>query len=334
MFSRSDSLHSDSRGRSPRGTLLGALAAATVGLTVALVTPACAADPVFPTNSRVGLVPPAGFTASARLSGFENSQANAVILISSMPAEAYPELEKSLTDEALKQRGMQVAVHEPLALKDGKGVFIAGPREADGQKRYEAVVIATVSGVATFISVQMLESSHATVTDAMLRDAFKTIAVRKEVPDSEKLSILPYKINNLAGFRVLRTAVDGSAILTDGPKDAVKNVEQPFLLVGVKVGDVPKPEERDKFAREVFTGAPGVKDVKITRAEPLRIGQMAGYEIVADAKDIESGTDVTTVQWLRFGQNGHLQMFAIVRRTAWNEIYPKLRTIRDSIEVR
>ena len=311
-----------------RSTIFGALALA---LTLA---PAFAADPTFPVNSRVGLVPPAGFMPSARLSGFENPQANAVILMSSMPGEAYPELEKSLTDEAMKQRGMQVALREPLALKGGKGLFIAGPREADGQKRYEAVVIATLDGVAAFISVQMLEASHAAVTDAMLREAFKTIAVRKEIPDSEKLSILPYKLNNLAGFRVLRAAVDGSAILTEGPKDSVKNVEQPFLLVGVKIGEAPKPEERDKFARDIFSGAPGIKDVKITRAEPLRIGQMAGHEIVAEAKDIESGTDVTTVQWLRFGQQGHLHMFAIVRRTAWNDIYPKLRTIRDNIEIR
>jgi hypothetical protein len=27
-------------------------------------------------------------------------------------------------------------------------------------------------------------------------------------------------------------------------------------------------------------------------------------------------------------------MFAIVRRTAWNEVYPKLRAIRDGIEPR
>jgi hypothetical protein len=53
---------------------------------------------------------------------------------------------------------------------------------------------------------------------------------------------------------------------------------------------------------------------------------------VADAKDATSGTEVTTVQWLRFGQNAYMQMFAIVRKTAWNEVFPRLRQIRDSIE--
>ena len=131
---------------------------------------------------------------------------------------------------------------------------------------------------------------------------------------------------------MLLTAGDGSAILTDGPKDTIKSVEQPFLLVGVKVGPVPKKEERDKFAREVFSGAPGLKDVKITRAEPLRIGQSDAYEIMADAKEAESGADVNVVQWVRFADKGHLQMLGIVRKEKWAETYPKLRTIRDGID--
>ena len=61
---------------------------------------------------------------------------------------------------------------------------------------------------------------------------------------------------------------------------------------------------------------------------------MPGYEIVAEAKDAKSGIDVTTVQWLRFGGSSHLQMFAIARRTAWNDVFTRLRAIRDSIEVR
>jgi len=310
-----------------RHTTFGALAA------LALATaPAFAADPVFPTNSRVGMVPLAGFAPSGRFVGFENVAANAVILISSMPAEAYAELEKNLTNEALAKGGLKVAVREPIQLKDGKGVFIAGPREAAGQKRYEGVAIATTGGVATFIQVQMLETSHAQITDAMLRDAFKTISVRKEIPQSEKIGLLPYKFNELSGFRVMAAAGDGSAILTQGPKDTIKNVEQPYFLVGIKPGTATKREDRDKYARDVFTGAPGLKDVKITRAEPLRIGQSEAFEIMADGKDADSGTDVTVVQWVRFGENAHLQMLGVVRKEKWAEVYPKLRAIRDGID--
>src|SRR3954468_11903380 len=46
--------------------LLGAVAG------LVLATAARAADPVFPVNSRLGLVAPAGFTPSTKFAGFEN----------------------------------------------------------------------------------------------------------------------------------------------------------------------------------------------------------------------------------------------------------------------
>jgi hypothetical protein len=314
--------------RTLRSAIPGVLALA---LTIA---PALAADPVFPVNSRIGLVPPAGFTPAAKFPGFENTQASAAILVAELPAEAYPELEKTFTDEVLKQRGMTVALREPLTLKDGRGVFIAGPKVLDGVKRYDAVLIATLPGVTTVVSVQMVEAARGTITDAVVREAFKTVVARTTVPDVEKLSVLPYKLGNLGGFRVVQTMANGTAVLTLGENDAVADVAQPFMLIGVASGNQPKPEERDAFARRVFSTAPGIKEIKILRAEPQRIGQAQGYEIVAEAKDAKSGTDVNTVMWLRFGQSGFLQMFAIARRNAWNDVFPKLRAIRDGIDQR
>jgi hypothetical protein len=305
---------------------------ALLTLFVTLAAPAFAADPVFPTASRIGLVPPAGFTPSSRFSGFENPQASALILLTELPVESFGDVEKNFADEALKSRGWTVNVREPLTLKDGKGFFIAGPQESNGQKRYESMMAAQTGGITSLVSVQMIDTSHATITDDVLRNMFKTVTVRATVPESERLAVLPYKIGDLAKFRLVRSGREGVAILTDGPKDEVVGVEQPFLLIGIAPGAAPKPEERDAFAKRVFSSAPGIKDIKITRAEPLRIGQAQGYEIVADAKDAGSGTDVTTVQWLRFGGNGYLQMFAIVRKTAWNDVFPRLRQIRDSIE--
>jgi len=308
------------------------LFAALAGLLLAL--PAFAADPVFPVNSRVGLVPPPGFTPSTKFPGFENAQASAAILLAELPAEAYADVEKGFTDEALKARGMTVQVRQPITIKDGRGLVVAGPAEAGGAKRHDTVMIANLAGLTALVSVQMIEASRATLTDNVLRAALQTITVRKDIPPAERLAVLPYKINDLAGFRIVRSAHNGVAILTEGPNDEVTSVEQPFMLTAIAPGEAPKTDERDAFARRVFLTAPGIKDIRITRAEPLRMGQAQGYEIVADAKDIKSGTDVTTVQWLRFGQRGYLQMFAIVQKSAWTSVFPRLRQIRDSIEPR
>lgn len=309
--------------------ILGALALVT--LTVA---PALAADPVFPLGSRLGLVPPAGFVPTNKFVGFENPQASAAILFITMPGDAFAEIEKAFTDEALKGRGITVALREQMTFKDGKGIFIAGPKEQNGVKTYESAMLTNIGGLTSIVSVQMLETARATITDAVVREALKTISVRATIPESEQLAMLPYKIGNLAGFHVIRSGMDGTAYLTLGPKDVVTNVEQPFILIGVVAAEAPKPDERDKVARQAFSSAPGIKDIKIIRSEPLRFGQAQGHEIIAEAKDATSNIEVTTVQWLRFGTNAHLQMFGIVKRSAWNEVYPKLRAVRDGIEPR
>src|SRR5947199_9088342 len=78
---------------------------ALLALFVTVAAPAIAADPVFPTASRIGLVPPAGFMPSNRFSGFENPEASALILLSELPAESYGDVEKGFSDEAWNARG-------------------------------------------------------------------------------------------------------------------------------------------------------------------------------------------------------------------------------------
>jgi hypothetical protein len=310
------------------GLVLAALAAALAG------TPAQAADPVFPPNSRIGLSPPPGFVPSSKFPGFENPQANAAILLVELPAEAFPEIEKGFTDEALKTRGLTVETREAVELASGRAILIIGQHAAGDQKRREMIFAATLTGVTAIISVQIPEESRAAISEAEVRAALKTAVARASVPEAEKLAALPYRLSELSGFRVIRGGPDGTALLTDGPEDTVAAVAQPFVLIGLAPGEPPKPEERDTFARRAFSSIPGIKEIRILRAEPLRIGNQPGFEILAEAKDQSSSTEVTTVQWLRFGAGGYVQMFAIGRRGAWAELFPRLRAIRDGLEFR
>jgi hypothetical protein len=310
------------------------LAVAAVIFAAFAAAPLHAQEPVFPPNSRVGLTPPPGFTPSTRFPGFENPQASAAILLVDLPAEAFAQIETGFSDEALKARGMTVEKRDAIELKDGSGTLVIAQHTAATQKRRDTMMMAKLPGATVLISVQMLETSREAVSDEAVRDALKTVTVRTKVPDEEKLSILPYRLSELSGFRIVRSAGDGSALLTDGPQDMVASVEQPFVLVALAPGEPPKPEDRDAFARRVFASAPGLKEVRIMRAEPMRINNQAGYEILAEAKDAQTGTDVTTVQWLRFGRGGYLHIFAIARKDVWASIFPRLRAIRDGIETR
>ncbi len=69
-------------------------------------------------------------------------------------------------------------------------------------------------------------------------------------------------------------------------------------------------------------------------SEPLRIGGQSGYQTMAEAKDVRTGTDLMVVQWLRFGSGGYLQMVGIAPADAWTGTLARLRTVRDSVELK
>ncbi len=55
---------------------------------------------------------------------------------------------------------------------------------------------------------------------------------------------------------------------------------------------------------------------------------------MATAQDVNTGADVTVVQWLRFGGGAYLQLVGIARTDAWREAYQRFRSVRDGIESR
>ena len=55
---------------------------------------------------------------------------------------------------------------------------------------------------------------------------------------------------------------------------------------------------------------------------------MPGHQIVALSQDERTGDELVMVQWLRFGP-GVVQMFGIARRDRWDDVFARMRTVRD-----
>ena len=94
------------------------------------------------------------------------------------------------------------------------------------------------------------------------------------------------------------------------------------------------PADRANFAKLSFDEIGGIKNVHLTMSEPLRGGGQSGYQTMADAQDARTGADVKVVQWLRFGGGGFLQMIGIGPVDSWTAILARLRTVRDSVELK
>jgi hypothetical protein len=288
-----------------------------------------AADPVFPPASRIGLAPPPGFVVSSNFLGFQHSDKQATILMAELPNYAFETIEKEVAAELKKDQ--TPATRTDVTFKEGRGfVLFAKPSSPQGPV-LKWTMVANVGSATAIVTVLIPEAVQDVASDQAVRDSLASLAVRT-VPIDEQLSALPFALNQLAGFRLVRVQPGNAAMLTDGPKDGVEATEQPLLLISlVHAPNHPQPAERDGFARRLLGDVPGLKDVRVTRSEPLRVAGQQGYEILVEAKDAKTDQEINAVQWLRFGSGTLMRVVGIARKDVWADTFRRFREVRDGL---
>jgi len=294
-----------------------------------------AADVTYPPGSRIGLVPPPGVTTSANFFGFEDRENSVAIITVALPVEAYADLENSVSAEGLKRQGITLEGKETVPFAGGKAFLVIGRQDIDDTKVRKWILVASVPQLTALVTAQIPDTAHERYPDAAIRAALGTVAVRATVPTEEQLGLLPFTVAELAKFRVGGVVPGRAVMLSDAAPDvavAPAGALEPHIFVAVAPGGPAQNSERDAFARDVFATIPGIKEVRITTAEPLRISGQQGYQIIAEAKDPAGTTPVTVVQWLRFGGGAYVQMVGIARTDGWKDAYQRFRSVRDGIE--
>jgi len=289
---------------------------------------ALAADPVFPTGSRIGLTPVGDLQPSTRFPGFEDIAHGVQIAILELPPPAAAEIERSIF--AKQQVGLTEVKRESFPFESGIGVLITGLGEANSVKVHKWFLTASGLGnsPAILLKVEVPEAASAVYSDAVIRKMLATVTLRAP-PIEEQLAMLPFKIKDLAGFRMAKVIPHEGAILIDGAGDDM--AKNPYAIISAGRGGPQNPDDRARFARELLISAP-LRDLVVTLAEPMRIDGRPGYEVRATATGPD-GKPVALVQWLRFSGGGFLRIIGAVPKERWDQYFPRFRAMRDGIGV-
>lgn len=292
-----------------------------------------AAEPVFPTGLRVGLEPPANAVLSTRFPGFEDADRKVVITILDLPGGAYTELEAAVFGK--NQPGLKDFKRETFAFDNGIGFLVTGTSEQNGVtlRKWFLLTTAAVGGrvndLTALVTVEVPESAASVYSDAVVRKVLQSIAFRPP-PVEEQMKLMPFKLGDMAGFRVMQVMPAGGVILSDGPSDNINN--QPYMIISVGRGGPSEPSDRSRFARDLLASSP-MQDMTVQSAEAMRIGGAPGHEVRATAKGAH-GEALSMVQWLRFGSGGFLRIIGVGRTDAWDTLFTRFRAVRDGIEAK
>jgi hypothetical protein len=296
-----------------------------------LAMSAARAETVFPPGSRIGLTPPAGFTPSENFRGFEEKLNGAAILMLELPPQAFGDIEKAMTAPALKKQGVIIEKRETLALKSGKAVLLLGRQDSDGKTMRKWILLGGTPSLTALVTVLVPESAKASYPDAAIRAALASVDARESVPVEEQIGLLPYRLDELAGLRAMRVELPNRVILTSGPKDTVDATEQALLVISAAPGGPEETLQRDNFARNLFAGYGGLKDVHILGTDLIRLAGQQTHQLMAEAKDAKTDTDIKLVQWVRFGNGAYLRFLGVAKSDAWSDAFPRFRAVRDGV---
>lgn len=308
----------------------------TIRVPVALVftlfvTAAFAAEAVFPPGSRIGLVPPAGMTPSASFQGFEDRARGALLVVTESSAQSYAKIAKDFAPEQMQAGGMEEVAREAIPIAGGDGLLVVARQAENGVAMRKWALLALAGDMTAIVIATMPEAAREAYPDAAMRAAFASVVLRAKLSPNEMLAVLPYRLNDLAGFRLLRATPDGTAVFTLGPHDTSLPVEQPYFMVASRATEAPRLAERDRFAQRMMTQFLSRPNVRVLSSDQIRIGGVPGHEIVAAGKDDRTGDELVMVQWLRFGGTV-VQMFGIARKDQWAAVLPRMRAVRDGFQ--
>jgi hypothetical protein len=315
----------------PAGVLASVLALVA---TLVCTAPAAAAEVKFPIASRIGLAPPSGMTTSRTFLGFEDAQNSAYIRLVALPPQAFGELEKTLTSETLKKQRMTVLRRERLTLPSGQALLVVTRQEANAGRIVKWLLIAPLPDLTALVSMEYPDQAATKYSDQDIRKAFASLVSRSVVPKEEQLALVPFKLGDNGGLRLVRVVPGVAVQLTDGPSDTIDGADQAQLVVSVASGGPQQSSDRDNFARMAFAGLPPFTNIRLLSSESMRIGGMPGHELRAEAKDPKTGAQVDIVQWLRFGTGAYMRIIGFGPRQSWTQTFHRFRAVRDGLEPR
>jgi hypothetical protein len=228
---------------------------------------------------------------------------------------------------------MTVEKRETAPIAGANAIIVVARQDTAAGRIRKWLLIAPIGNLTALVSLELPAPAPASYPDAVVRATLTSLAMRPQVPAEEQLTLVPFKIGDLAGLRLVRVVPGVAVQFTEGSKDSLDATEQPHLVIAAAPGG-PDPRDRDQFARDAMNTLPPLKDMHITSSEPMRIGGQPGYEVRAQAKDVQTGADIEIVQWLRFGTGAFMRILGFAPKDKWTDAFARFRAVRDGLEPR
>ena len=119
----------------------------------------------------------------------------------------------------MRAGGMELIARETIETPGGPAQLIGARQMENGVAMRKWALLTRTDDMTAIVIAALPETAKDAYPDAVLRAALASTFIRAKLSPDDMLAVLPYRLGDLGGFRLLRATPDGTAVFTFGPND-------------------------------------------------------------------------------------------------------------------
>jgi hypothetical protein len=259
-------------------------------------------------GTRVSLIPPSGFTPSERFPGYSQESTGSSIMVTEFSAPLAETSSGLTSPSALAKRGM-VLLKKQQVVVDGQAGILAQVKQNFQEAEYLKWLLLFGDGKESVL----ITAAFPKELESQLSEAMKASILTARLDSKKNVSPLEglnFFITEKGGLRLAKRMANLLLYTRNGIFPS-KDLNDPIFVVGQSLRDV-GIGDAEAFVKARVRQTAEVTDVEIERSNKVTIDNLEGYEIVAKAKDKQSGLPMVIYQVILFEGQGYYLMHGMV----------------------
>jgi hypothetical protein len=283
------------------------------------------ADTVRVPGTNVSLQPPEGFALAESFPGFQSAEQQASILVTQMPAPV-AEVMKGMNKETLATRGMTL-LSSSAETVGGREALLLQVAQAAGGAEYLKWMLVTGDPKTTVMIVGTFPKSAGDAVGAAIRKSVLTASLASGSPGDPFEGLL-FRITPTPGLKIAGR-VSNLLLLTESGSTGPLGPGEPIYIVGSSIGPGGGGDLKT-FSEARAKKTEQIRDLQNVSGRGITIDGIAAWELLADAKDVKSGTPVRLYQVIAPDGGGYFIVQALVGADRAAAMLPEFRKVTGS----
>ena len=290
-------------------------------LCLLLATGPATSAPLPVTGTPLRLEPPSGFVPAATFPGFEMRDAAATLLVAELPAP-FATVQAGFTEEALLTQGMVLEERGARSFSDLPGELIRLQQNAPNGVTYTKWLALFGDDERTFLVTAGVPVAKADELGPAMVKALDSIVWQREAVVGEEG--LRFRMTGPKGLDHRQRFLNN--LVWSEPESSSL---APTLVAGNSFLS-PAETALESFARLRLSQTREIRDLGEAEARPTRLGDLDAVELVARAKDAETGDPVTVYQVMAYDADIYFLIQGFAPKTKQQRWLKRFRAAVDT----